>query len=147
MSPNHGLFLFSQVIYEISLRETRLIFFNIWNCRSGETTDGLYPILTIKQIMWALKNKSQLKEMDEKLALTDVIFSENYIVVYEEVIFMTYKQIEAAREVRLWIGQIIVPAATVAVTAMTIPEVRQAIAAKANSIKRNIESKMHKREA
>ena len=97
--------------------------------------------------MWALKNKNQLKEMGGKLALTDVIFSENYIVVYEEVIFMTYKQIEAAREVRLWIGQIIVPAATVAVTAMTIPEVRQAIATKANSIKRNIESKMHKREA
>ena len=55
--------------------------------------------------------------------MTDVIFSENYIVVYEEVIFMTYKQIEAAREVR------------------------QAIATKANSIKQNIESKMHKREA
>ena len=60
---------------------------------------------------------------------------------------MTYKQIEGAREVRLWIGQIIVPAATVVVTVMTIPEVRQAIAAKANSIKQNIESKMHKREA
>lgn len=56
---------------------------------------------------------------------------------------MTYKQIETAREVRLWISQIIVPAATVAVTAMTIPEVRQAIATKANSIKQNIESKMN----
>ena len=55
---------------------------------------------------------------------------------------MTYKQIEAAREVRLWIGQIIVPAATVAVTAMTIPEVRQAIAAKANKVKQDIESKV-----
>lgn len=60
---------------------------------------------------------------------------------------MTYKQIEGAREVRLWIGQIIVPAATVVVTVMTIPEVRQTIATKANSIKQNIESKMHKREA
>ena len=83
--------------------------------------------------------------MGEKLALTDVIFSENYIVVYEEVIFMTYKQVEAAREVRLWIGQIIVPAATVAVTAMIIPEVRQAIAAKAQSVKQNIESKINKK--
>lgn len=46
---------------------------------------------------------------------------------------MTYKQIEAAREIRLWIGQIIVPAATVTVAAMTIPEVRQMIAAKADS--------------
>ena len=59
---------------------------------------------------------------------------------------MTYKQIEASRELRLWIGQIIVPAATVAITTMTIPEVRQAIAAKANSVKQNIESKM-KRES
>ena len=57
-----------------------------------------------------------------------------------------YKHIEAARELRLWIGQIIVPAATVAITTMTIPEVRQAIAAKANSVKQNIESKM-KRES
>ena len=48
---------------------------------------------------------------------------------------MKYKHIEAARELRLWIGQIIVPAATVAITAMTIPEVRQTIAAKANSVK------------
>ena len=54
---------------------------------------------------------------------------------------MKYKHIEAARELRLWIGQIIVPAATVAITTMTIPEVRQAIAAKANSVKQNIESK------
>lgn len=63
------------------------------------------------------------------------------------VIFMTYKQIEAAREVRLWIGQIVVPAATVAVTAMTIPEVRQMIAAKADSVKYKIKSKINKREA
>ena len=60
---------------------------------------------------------------------------------------MTYKQIEAAREVRLWIGQIIVPAATVAVTAMTIPEVRQMIAAKADSVKYKIKPKINKREA
>ena len=59
---------------------------------------------------------------------------------------MKYKHIEAARELRLWIGQIIVPAATVAITTMTIPEVRQAIASKANSVKQNIESKM-KRES
>lgn len=59
---------------------------------------------------------------------------------------MAYKQIEAAREVRLWIGQIVVPAATVAVTAMTIPEVRQMIAAKADSVKYKIKSKINKRE-
>lgn len=57
---------------------------------------------------------------------------------------MTYKQIEAAREIRLWIGQIIVPACTVAVTMLTIPEVRQAVAAKANNVKRSIENKVIK---
>ena len=62
---------------------------------------------------------------------------------------MKYKHIEAAREVRLWIGQIIVPAATVAatITTLTTPEVRQAIAARANSVKRNIENKMKKEES
>ncbi len=57
---------------------------------------------------------------------------------------MTRKQIDAAREARLWIGQIIVPAVTLAVTTLTIPEVRQAVAAKANSIKESIKSKEKK---
>ena len=60
---------------------------------------------------------------------------------------MTYKQIEAAREARLWIGQIIVPACTVAATTLTIPEVREAIAAKATSIKRQIEDKLRRKES
>lgn len=59
---------------------------------------------------------------------------------------MTYKQIEAAREVRLWIGQIVVPAVTLAATTMAIPEVRQAVATKAKSMKQSIEWKMKKRE-
>ena len=54
---------------------------------------------------------------------------------------MTYKQIEAAREVRLWIGQIIVPAVTLAVTTLAIPEVRQAVAAKADQVKNKIENR------
>lgn len=54
---------------------------------------------------------------------------------------MTYKQIETAREIRLWIGQIIVPACTVAVTLLTIPEVRGAVAAKAKDIKKSIKNK------
>lgn len=57
---------------------------------------------------------------------------------------MTYKQIEASRELRLWIGQIVVPALTLAATTMAIPEVRQAIAAKAEDIKYSIERKMKK---
>ena len=43
---------------------------------------------------------------------------------------MTYKQIEASREIRLWIGQIIVPAAIAIGTALSIPEVRQYVANK-----------------
>lgn len=57
---------------------------------------------------------------------------------------MTYKQIEASREARLWIGQIIVPAVTLAATTLAIPEVRQAVATKARSMKESLERKMKK---
>lgn len=57
---------------------------------------------------------------------------------------MKYKHIEAAREARLWIGQIVIPAMTIAATTLTIPEVRQAVAAKAKSVKQSIEDKMKK---
>ena len=54
---------------------------------------------------------------------------------------MTYKQIEASREARLWIGQIIVPAIGFATATLAIPEVRQAVAAKADEIKRSIKDR------
>lgn len=57
---------------------------------------------------------------------------------------MTYKQIETMREVRLWIGQIVVPACGVVAATMTIPEVREAVATKARYYKQNIEDKMNK---
>lgn len=57
---------------------------------------------------------------------------------------MTYKQIEASREARLWFGQIIIPAASAAVAFLTIPEVRQMVATKAKQIKYSIENKMNK---
>lgn len=57
---------------------------------------------------------------------------------------MKHKHIEAAREARLWIGQIVIPAMTIAATTLTIPEVRQAVAAKAKSVKQSIEDKMKK---
>lgn len=57
---------------------------------------------------------------------------------------MTRKQIYGAREVRLWIGQIIVPAATVVVTAMTIPEVRHSVVEKWNATKNKLKSKFKK---
>lgn len=57
---------------------------------------------------------------------------------------MKQKHIDAAREARLWIGQIIVPTATLVATVVGIPEVRQAIAAKANSVKESINNKFKK---
>ena len=54
---------------------------------------------------------------------------------------MTYKQIEASREARLWIGQILAPAVTLAVSTLAIPEVRKAIAAKADSVKKSIKNR------
>lgn len=57
---------------------------------------------------------------------------------------LTYKQIEASRETRLWIGQIIVPAILFATTTLSIPEVRQAIALKATQVKNAIQDKIHK---
>lgn len=57
---------------------------------------------------------------------------------------MTYKQIEASREARLWISQVIVPAALAVVTAMNIPEVKQAVVEKTNKIKESIKSKFKK---
>lgn len=57
---------------------------------------------------------------------------------------MTRKQIDASREARLWIGQIFVPALTLAASTLAIPEVRQAVATKARSMKESIEKKMNK---
>lgn len=55
---------------------------------------------------------------------------------------MKRKNVEAAREVRLWIGQIIVPGVTVLASALAIPEVRQAVAAKATELKLSIDQKV-----
>lgn len=65
----------------------------------------------------------------------------------KEVVEMTYKQIEASREARLWIGQVIIPAITVVGAAMTVPEVRKAVTEKANNVKTAIKKKFKKREA
>ncbi len=54
---------------------------------------------------------------------------------------MTYKQIETSREIRMWIVQIIVPAVTLAVTAATIPEVRNAISSKAERVWQSVKNK------
>lgn len=54
---------------------------------------------------------------------------------------MKQKHIDAAREARLWIGQIVVPTITLVATVVGIPEVRQAIATKANEVKNSINQK------
>jgi hypothetical protein len=54
---------------------------------------------------------------------------------------MKRKHIDAAREARLWIGQIIVPAMTLAATVLTIPEVRDSVADKINNAKYRINNK------
>ena len=57
---------------------------------------------------------------------------------------MKRKNIDTMREVRLWIGQIIVPVVTVVGSALAIQEVRQAISIKANQWKESVERKIKK---
>ena len=54
---------------------------------------------------------------------------------------MTYKQIEASRELRLWIGQVIVPAVSVTAVVLANPDVRNAAKQKLDSIKRKFQSR------
>lgn len=54
---------------------------------------------------------------------------------------MTRRQIDASREARLWITQVIIPAFGVA---MMIPEAREAVVAKAKEVKDKIMSKSYK---
>ena len=58
---------------------------------------------------------------------------------------MTYKQIEASREMRLWIGQVIVPAAAAAIAIASNPNTRDYISKKYNNIKSRIQKKFEKR--
>ena len=58
---------------------------------------------------------------------------------------MTYKQIEASREIRLWITQVILPAFGIGTMLVaTVPEVREAVVAKAKNVKDKIDEKLHK---
>lgn len=54
---------------------------------------------------------------------------------------MTFKQIEASREARLWLGQIILPVVGVV---MMVPEARNAVIDKAKEAKKAIETKFKK---
>lgn len=55
---------------------------------------------------------------------------------------MTYKQIEASREARLWLAQIVLPIATVI---MMVPEAREAVVDKVKAAKKNIETTFTKK--
>lgn len=55
---------------------------------------------------------------------------------------MTYKQIEASRELRLWIGQVIVPAIGVSLTIASNPEVRNYVSEKTEKVKTKIQRKI-----
>lgn len=54
---------------------------------------------------------------------------------------MTYRQIETSREIRLWLGQIILPIATVV---MLVPESRNVVVTKFKEAKKVIETKFQK---
>lgn len=49
-----------------------------------------------------------------------------------------YKHIEAARELRLWLGQVIIPTVTVVGSVMLIPEVRQGAAETVRQIRSKV---------
>ena len=58
---------------------------------------------------------------------------------------MKRRNIDTMREVRLWIGQIVVPTLTVVGSALAIPEVRSVVSAKATELKQKIDKKIKKR--
>lgn len=55
---------------------------------------------------------------------------------------MTWKQVEASRETRLWLTQIVLPIATVV---MMVPETRQAVIEKTKEVKKSIKTKFKKK--
>lgn len=57
---------------------------------------------------------------------------------------MKYKHIEMAREARLWIGQIIIPATMVGVTIATNPGLRRTIGDKAYKVKMGVKNWFNK---
>lgn len=57
---------------------------------------------------------------------------------------MTRKQLDTMREVRLWIGQMVVPGVTMGASLMAIPEVRNAVCWKAQQMKYSIRDKKNK---
>lgn len=59
---------------------------------------------------------------------------------------MTWKQIEASREIRLWFKEVIVPTAVVGGILASNPEVRESVKAKYNKVKDSVQNKFKKKE-
>ncbi len=57
---------------------------------------------------------------------------------------MTYKHIEACREARLWIRDIVAPTTVVLLTVLANPQARQSIASIARNAKESITEKVKK---
>lgn len=57
---------------------------------------------------------------------------------------MTYKQRETMREIRLWVGQVIIPAIAVVTTVAVSPEIRESFVQNMRQIKSNIFNKYEK---
>lgn len=57
---------------------------------------------------------------------------------------MTRKQIDASRERRLWISQIIVPTITTVGALLTVPEVREGVRNTCTNLKNNVKEKLNK---
>lgn len=58
---------------------------------------------------------------------------------------MTYKQIEASREARLWLTQVIVPTLALGTAVVMMnPELKEAVVTKYNDVKSTLKNKLHK---
>ena len=57
---------------------------------------------------------------------------------------MNYRQRETSREIRLWIGQIVIPGVMLATTLLANPEIRSKAVSKAKSVKDSIAKKFKK---
>jgi hypothetical protein len=60
---------------------------------------------------------------------------------------MTYRQTETSREIRLWLGQIVIPAIAIVATVMSNPEARTYVVTKGQKVKNAIKTKFKKSEA
>lgn len=58
---------------------------------------------------------------------------------------MTYKQIEASREARLWITQVVVPVLGLATAVVVaVPEVRETVTTKAKEVAEKVKNRLRK---